>query len=372
MQGVRAGARTAAPPARAPGVRRYAFRAGSREPKALKTCTLFWSAAVLALTGTAATAQTLQTVQERGTLICGVSTGMAGFSAPDANGIWQGFDVALCRAVAAAVLGDPTAVTFVPTDRHTRFPALASGRVDLLARNTALTFSRDVGMNLSFAGISYYDGQGFLIGRELGIGSALDLDGATICVPVGTTAEQNLADYFAINNLSYEPLPVETTAEAQQQYLAGACDVYTYDISALAATRASLADPENHMILPQVIAKAPLGPVVRDDDRTWEAIVRWTLYALIAAEEYGVTSANIAEFAQGSGSPQVNRLLGVAGNGGAALGLDAEWAVRAISAAGNYGEIFATTVGEQTPIGLPRGLNALWTQGGLMYAPPFL
>ncbi len=327
--------------------------------------------AASALLAGVAQAQTLQSVLDRGELNCGVSTGLAGFSAPDANGVWQGFDVDKCRAVAAAILDDPMAVNFVPTTGQTRFSALASGEVDMLARNTTWTFTRDIDLNLTFVGTNYYDGQGFMVPRELGVSSAMELDGATVCIQTGTTTELNLADFFRANGMEYEPVPIETNAEAQQQYLAGACDVYTTDVSGLAATRASFADPGEHVILPEVISKEPLGPVVRDGDKNWEGIVRWTLFALIAAEELGVTSANVAEMAEGSDSPEINRILGSEGEFGAMLGLDSDWAVRAIAAAGNYGEIFAANIGEQTPIGLARGLNAQWTQGGLMYAPPF-
>ena len=327
--------------------------------------------AASALLAGVAQAQTLQSVLDRGELNCGVSTGLAGFSAPDANGVWQGFDVDKCRAVAAAILDDPMAVNFVPTTGQTRFSALASGEVDMLARNTTWTFTRDIDLNLTFVGTNYYDGQGFMVTREIGVSSATELDGATVCIQTGTTTELNLADFFRANGMSYEPVPIETNAEAQQQYLAGACDVYTTDVSGLAATRASFADPGEHVILPEVISKEPLGPVVRDGDKNWEGIVRWTLFALIAAEELGITSANVAEMAEGSDSPEINRILGSEGEFGAMLGLDSDWAVRAIAAAGNYGEIFAANIGEQTPIGLARGLNAQWTQGGLMYAPPF-
>jgi len=321
--------------------------------------------------GAVAAQSTLETVQARGELNCGVSTGVNGFSAPDANGVWQGFDVAVCRAVAAAVLGDPMKVNFVPTTGQTRFTALASGEVDMLSRNTTWTFSRDVDLRFTFLGVNYYDGQGFMVNRALGVSSATELDGATVCIQTGTTTELNLADFFRINNMSYEPVPIETNAEAQQQYLAGACDVYTTDVSGLAATRASFESPGDHVILPEVISKEPLGPLVRHGDEQWGDIVRWTLNALIAAEEYGVTSANLAQMAAGTNNPEINRLLGTEGNLGEMFGLDAEWAQRAIAAAGNYGEIFAATIGEQTPVGLARGLNAQWTQGGLLYSPPF-
>ena len=314
----------------------------------------------------------LDQVKARGELNCGVSTGVNGFSAPDAAGEWQGFDVAICRAVAAAVLGDSKKVKFVSTTGQTRFSALASGEIDILARNTTWTFSRDVDLKFTFAGVNYYDGQGFMVNKALGVSSAKELDGATVCIQTGTTTELNLADYFKANNMSYEPVPIETNAEAQQQYLAGACDVYTTDASGLAATRATFADPENHVVLPEIISKEPLGPLVAQGDEQWADVARWTLNALVAAEELGVTSANIEELAKGTSNPEINRLLGSGDdNLGAMLGLDKDWAKRAIMAGGNYGEIFATNIGESTPIGLARGLNALWTQGGLQYAPPF-
>jgi general L-amino acid transport system substrate-binding protein len=338
----------------------------------MKTSVFLTTLAAGALTAGLASAQTtLETVQARGELNCGVSTGVNGFSAPDANGVWQGFDVAVCRAVAAAVLNDPMKVNFVPTTGQTRFTALASGEVDILSRNSTWTFSRDVDLRLNFVGVNYYDGQGFMVNRALGVSSALELDGATVCIQTGTTTELNLSDFFRVNNMTYEPVPIETNAEAQQQYLAGACDVYTTDVSGLAATRASFEAPGDHVILPEVISKEPLGPVVRHGDDQWGDIVRWTLNALIAAEEYGVTSANLAQMAAGTNNPEINRLLGTEGNLGAMFGLDAEWAQRAIAVAGNYGEIFAANIGEQTPIGLARGLNAQWTQGGLLYSPPF-
>ena len=319
-----------------------------------------------------ASAQTLAEVQARGTLNCGVNTGLVGFAAPDANGEWEGFDVGVCRAVAAAVLGDGTAVEFVPTTGQTRFTALASGEIDMLARNTTWTFSRDVDLRFEFVGVNYYDGQGFMVPSELGVASALELDGATVCIQTGTTTELNLADFFASNNMSYEPVPIETNAEAQQQYLAGACDVYTTDASGLAATRATFEEPGAHVVLPEIISKEPLGPLVRHGDHEWGDIVRWTLNALISAEELGVTSANIAELAAAPGNnPEINRLLGTEGELGAMLGLSADWAVNAISVGGNYGELFEGNIGETTPIGLARGLNAQWTDGGLLYSPPF-
>jgi general L-amino acid transport system substrate-binding protein len=317
-------------------------------------------------------AATLDDVKARGVLNCGVTTGLVGFAAPDANGVWEGFDVSVCRAVAAAIFGDPTAVEFVPTTGQTRFTALASGEIDLLARNTTWTFSRDTDLKFEFIGVNYYDGQGFLVPKELGVSSAKDLDGATVCIQTGTTTELNLADFFRVNNISYEPVPIETNAEGQQQYLAGACDVYTTDASGLAATRATFETPEDHVLLPEIISKEPLGPLVRHGDSEWGDIARWTLNALVTAEELGVTSSNIAELsAAPTNNPEINRLLGTEGELGAMIGLDANWAANAIAAGGNYGELFEKNIGENTPIGLARGLNAMWTEGGLIYSPPF-
>jgi general L-amino acid transport system substrate-binding protein len=333
---------------------------------------IFGALTVAGLAAGAAGAATLDDVKARGKLNCGVTTGLIGFAAPDANGEWKGFDVAVCRAVAAAVLGDATAVEFVPTTGKTRFTALASGEIDVLARNTTWTFSRDVDLKFDFIGVNYYDGQGFMVPKALGVSSAKDLDGATVCIQTGTTTELNLADFFRVNNISYEPVPIETNAEAQQQYLAGACDVYTTDASGLASTRATFEDPSAHAVLPEIISKEPLGPLVRHGDDEWGDITRWTLNALVAAEELGITSANVAEMAASAGdNPEINRLLGTEGNLGEMLGLEADWAVKAISAGGNYGEIFESNIGESTPIGLARGLNAQWTDGGLIYSPPF-
>ncbi len=327
------------------------------------------TAAIIAA-GSAA-AGTLEDVQAKGHLQCGVTTGLAGFAAADANGNWDGFDVAVCRAVAAAVLGDPQAVQFTPTTGKTRFTALASGEIDMLARNTTWTFSRDVDLKFTFVGVNYYDGQGFMVPAALGVSSAKDLDGATVCIQTGTTTELNLADFFRSNNISYEPVPIETNAEAQQQYLAGACDVYTTDASGLAATRATFENPADHMVLPEIISKEPLGPLVRHGDDHWGDVVRWVLNALISAEELGITSANLAELAKGTNNPEINRIMGTEGDLGGMLGLDSEWAQRAIAAGGNYGEIFERNIGENTPIRLARGLNAQWTDGGLIYSPPF-
>ncbi|MFQ3183173.1 MAG: general L-amino acid transport system substrate-binding protein [Alteromonas macleodii] len=337
----------------------------------MKNSVLLGAMTIAGLAAGAAAAGTLDDVKARGTLNCGVTTGLVGFAAPDANGVWEGFDVGICRALAAAVLGDPNAVEFVPTTGQTRFTALASGEIDFLARNTTWTFSRDVDLKFEFIGINYYDGQGFMVPRALGVSSAKDLDGATVCIQTGTTTELNLADYFRSNNISYEPVPIETNAEGQQQYLAGACDTYTTDASGLAATRATFENPDDHVLLPEIISKEPLGPLVRHGDNEWADVARWTLNALVAAEELGVTSANIAEMANGTNNPEINRLLGSEGELGAMLGLESDWAMNAIMAGGNYGELFEKNIGENTPIGLARGLNAMWTEGGLIYTPPF-
>ncbi|WP_342077141.1 amino acid ABC transporter substrate-binding protein [Yoonia sp. SS1-5] len=338
----------------------------------MKTTVFFGALTAAGLAAGMVSAATLDDVKARGSLNCGVTTGLVGFAAPDANGVWTGFDVGVCRAVAAAIFGDPTAVEFIPTTGQTRFTALASGEIDMLARNTTWTFSRDVDLKFEFVGINYYDGQGFMVPKELGVTSAKDLDGATVCIQTGTTTELNLADFFRTNNIEYKPAPIETNAEAQQKYLSGACDVYTTDASGLAATRATFEAPGDHVLLPEIISKEPLGPLVRHGDSEWGDVVRWTLNALITAEELGVTSTNVKELgAAATDNPEVNRLLGTEGELGAMLGLDADWAMNAILAGGNYGELFEKNIGENTPIGLARGLNAKWTEGGLIYSPPF-
>ena len=318
----------------------------------------------------AATAGTLGDVKGRDVLKCGVNTGFAGFAYPDSSGRWQGFDVAICRAVAAAVLGDQDKIEFVPTTGETRFTALTSGEIDVLPRNTTWTFTRDVDLKFTFAGVNYYDGQGFMVRKDLGVTSAKELDGATICVQTGTTTELNLADYFKTQGISYQPVPIQTPAEADQQFLGGACDAYTTDASQLATQRGTYPNPADYIILPEIISKEPLGPVVRQGDDEWADVVRWTYNALVAAEEYGVTKKNIDEMSS-SENPEVRRLLGTEGDLGRMLGLDADWAKRAIAANGNYGEIFAETIGVGTPANIERGLNALWMNGGLQYSPPF-
>ncbi len=338
----------------------------------MKKSVIFGALTVTGLLAGAASAATLDDVKARGALNCGSNTGLVGFGSPDANGVWEGFDVGLCRAVAAAIFGDPNAVNFIPTTSQTRFTALASGEVDVLIRNSTWTYSRDTDLKFDWAGVNYYDGQGFLAPKALGVTSAKELDGATVCIQTGTTTELNLADFFRVNNITYEPVPVATDAEAQQQYLAGACDVFTTDASGLASTRATFENPEDHILLPEIISKEPLGPLVRHGDAEWGDIIMWTLNALVTAEELGVTSANVREMAAAAGTnPEINRLLGTEGEMGVMMGLTNDWAVNAIAAGGNYGELFEKNIGENTPIGLARGLNALWTQGGLQYSPPF-
>jgi general L-amino acid transport system substrate-binding protein len=318
-----------------------------------------------------AQAGTLEDVQARGTLNCIVSTGIAGFAYPDDAGEWHGFDIDFCRATAAAVLGDPKAIKAVTSTGKTRFTKLNAGEGDVLWRNTTITFSRDVGVKLRFHGVNYYDGQGFMVPKALGVSSAAELDGASVCIQTGTTTELNLADFFRVNGITYEPVPIETNAEARAAYEAERCDVYTTDASGLAATRTTFEDADAHMVFPEIISKEPLGPLVRQGDDQWADIARWTLNALITAEELGVNQANVAEMAAGSDHPEINRMLGSEGSLGEMLGLDADWAARAIAAEGNYAEIFERYIGSGSPLGLGRGLNALYSDGGILYSPPF-
>ncbi len=317
-----------------------------------------------------ATAGTLEDVKERGVLRCVVSTGIAGFAYPDANGVWKGFDIDFCRATAAAVLGDAGKIKAVTSTGKTRFTLLNSGEGDVLWRNTTVTFSRDVGVKLRFHGINYYDGQGFMVSKALGVSSAKELDGASVCIQTGTTTELNLADYFHANGMKYEAVTIETNDEARQNYISGRCDVYTTDASGLAATRSTFTDPENHVVLPEIISKEPLGPATRHGDDQWSDIVTWVLNATLTAEEKGVTSANIDSM-KSSKDPEILRLLGVEGSQGEELGLSKDWAYNIIKAVGNYGEIFERNIGVKTPIGLERGYNDLWSRGGLQYSPPF-
>ncbi|RMF36017.1 MAG: amino acid ABC transporter substrate-binding protein [Alphaproteobacteria bacterium] len=327
---------------------------------------------LVSLLAGAASASTLEEVRQRGRLLCGVDTGMTGFAVRTAAGDWEGFDVALCRAVAAAVFADPRAVEFVPDSSSRQLAALSEGRIDLVSRNTTWTFSRDTRLRLDFAGIYYFDRQGFILRKEMGVTSASELGGTRVCVVAGSTDALNLEDFFMTGGVEAELVEVADHDAAQEKYLAGECNVYSTDTSRLAATRATFSDPGAHMILSDFISKEPLGPVVRQTDPEWTDIVRWTLNTLIAAEELGVTSANVTEMSKGpTGNPEINRMLGTEGDFGAMLGLSPDWAVQVILAVGNYGEIFERNIGEKTPVGLARGLNALWTQGGLLYAPPF-
>ncbi len=336
-----------------------------------KLLTLALGAAAFATVSTAASAGTLDDVKAKGFVQCGISTGFPGFAFTDANGDWQGFDPAVCRAVAAAIFGDPKAVKFTPLTGKTRFTALASGEIDFLSRNTTETFSRDVDLKFTFAPVTYYDGQGFLVPKSLGVTSSLNLSGATICISTGSTTELNLADYFRANNMTYEPVPIETNAEAQEKYLANACDVYTTDASGLAATRSAFAKPDDHISLPEIISKEPRAPLSRHGDENWSDIIKWVRNVLVIAEEKGVTAANVDEMAKaGQKDPETARMLGVEGEYGAMLGLSKDWAVNVIKAGGNYSEIFERYIGKGTPIGIARGLNALPAQGGILYAAP--
>lgn len=323
------------------------------------------------LAGNAGAASTLEAVTERGELACGVAPALPGFSARDANDVWQGFDVALCRAVAAAVLGDPMAVRFVPLTGQDRFDALETSEIDLLARNLSWSFDTEVNRGIAFAGVSYHDTQGFMAHRDVGITAAADLEGATICVEAATAAEARLGEYAGRNNLAHEAFVADTHVAARDQYRARDCDVYTASTSTLAAMRAGFGDPDAHVVLSETISRDSFGPAVRDDDAAWKAVVRWVLFALIAAEEMGVTSANLDDLSDTAEDREISNLLGAEETFGDRLGLDAVWAQRAIAAGGNYGEIFASHIGEQTPIGLARGLNAQWADGGLIYAMPF-
>lgn len=332
--------------------------------------TITLTGALLAFGVTGAQAATLEDVQSRGVLNCVVSTGIAGFAFPDDAGKWHGFDIDFCRATAAAVLGDASKMKAVTSTGKTRFTKLNAGEGDVLWRNTTITFSRDVGVKLRFIAVNYYDGQGFMVNNELGVTSAKELDGASVCIQTGTTTELNLADFFHASGMKYEAVTIETNDEGRQNYLEGRCDVYTTDASGLASTRSTFTDPENHSILPEIISKEPLGPATRHGDDQWSDIITWVYYATVTAEEKGVTSANVDEMKK-SNDPEILRLLGVEGDQGKELGLSGDWAYQIIKQVGNYGEIFERNIGPDTPIGLERGLNALWTNGGLQYSPPF-
>ncbi len=335
-----------------------------------KTVSLLTAVAAAALVTGVANAATLDDVKKRGVLRCVVSTGIAGFAYPDKSGVWKGFDVDFCRATAAAVLGDSTKIKAVTSTGKTRFTKLNSGEGDVLWRNTTITFSRDVGVKLRFHGVNYYDGQGFMVNKKLGVKSAKELDGASVCIQTGTTTELNLADYFHANGMKYEAVTIETNDEARQNYISGRCDVYTTDASGLAATRSTFSDPQNHIVLPEIISKEPLGPATRHGDDQWSDIITWVYNATVTAEELGVTSSNVDKM-KSSKNPEILRMLGIEGSQGEELGLSKDWAYNIIKQVGNYGEIFERNIGKNTPIGLDRGLNQLWSKGGLQYSPPF-
>jgi general L-amino acid transport system substrate-binding protein len=326
-------------------------------------------ATTIGLAASAASAQVLNSVKQRGMLNCGANGTLAGFGLPDAQGNWTGLDVDFCRAVAAAVLDDPKKVKFVPLSAKDRFTALQSGDVDVLARNTTWTSSRDTSLGLNFTGVNYYDGQGFMVRKALKVNSALELNGAAVCVQQGTTTELNLADYFRANKMTLKTVTFATANEAVKAYDAGRCDAYTTDASGLYAERLRLTNPDDHVVLPEIISKEPLGPSVRHGDDQWFDIVKWVGFAMLDAEELGVTSKNVDEMMK-STNPKIKRLLGTEGNYGEQLGLTKDWAYRIVKHVGNYGESFDRNVGEGSPLKIARGLNRLWTKGGIQYAPP--
>src|SRR5690349_19043390 len=326
-------------------------------------------ATLVGIAGSAAEAQTLKQVQQRGVLNCGANGNLAGFGLPDAQGNWTGFDVDYCRAIAAAIFNDPTKVKFIPLTAKDRFTALQSGEVDVLSRNTTWTSSRDTQLGLNFTGVTYYDGQGFIVRKALKLNSALELNDAAICVQQGTTTELNLADYFRANKMKLKTVTFATATEALKAYDASRCDAYTTDASGLAGERLRLANANDHVVLPEIISKEPLGPAVRHGDDQWFDIVKWTHYAMVDAEELGITQANVDDQKK-SDNPDVKRLLGTEGKYGEALGLTDDWAYRIIKLVGNYGEIFERNVGQGSPMKIARGLNGLWTKGGLQFAPP--
>jgi general L-amino acid transport system substrate-binding protein len=328
----------------------------------------FGLTASLFATGASAQA-TLNSVKQKGFLTCGSNTGLAGFGQPDAQGNWTGLDVDFCRAIAAAIFDDPTKVRFIPLAAKDRFTALQSGEVDVLSRNSTMTMSRDTQLGLDFTGVNYYDGQGFLVRKKLGVASAKELNGASVCTQQGTTTELNLADFFRANNLKYEVVAFATAAETFDAYNSGRCDAFTTDASGLYSERLKAANPDEHIALPEIISKEPLGPSVRHGDNQWGDIVRWTHYAMINAEELGVTKANVDQMTKND-NPEIKRMLGSEGKFGEAIGLTNDWAFRIIKHVGNYGEIFEKNVGQGSPLKIQRGQNALWTKGGLQYAPP--
>jgi len=326
--------------------------------------------AVTAAPADAQTSPTLTKIRERGHIICGTSPGVAGFSIQDASGRWNGFDVDICRALAVAIFNDQDKAKFVSLTSKDRLIALQAGEIDVLPRTTTWTLSRNAGQGVSFTAVNYYDGQGFMVSKKLGVDSATKLSGASICVAQGTTSELNMADYFRKLGQKYEPAAFGTSEEALKAYESGRCDAYTTDISALAAVKLKLQDPDSFIILPEVISKEPLGPWVRSGDDGWFNIVRWTVAALVNAEELGVTKANVQEMAK-SNNPEIKRFLGREGKFGEAMGLSNDWVLRIVSSVGNYGESFERYLGAGSPLKLQRGPNALWTDGGLQYSPPF-
>ena len=316
-----------------------------------------------------ACAQTLKTVKDQGSLLCGVNQGIAGFSLPDDKGNWSGLDVEFCRAIAAAIFNDASKVKFVPLSSKDRFTALQSGAIDVLSRNSTWTSSRDTSLGLNFAAVNYYDGQGFMVRKALKVNSALELNGASVCTQTGTTTELNLADYFRANNMKYEVIAFATADETIKAYDGGRCDVFTTDVSQLYAERLKLANINDHVILPEIISKEPLGPAVRHGDDQWFDIVKWVHFAMVNAEELGVSSKNVDE-ALKSNQPEIRRLVGTEGAYGEQLGLTKDWVVRIVKQVGNYGESFDRNVGTGSKLGISRGLNRLWTKGGIQYAPP--
>ncbi len=317
----------------------------------------------------AASAGTLDDVKAKGFIQCGSNPSLIGFGFPDDQNNWTGFDVDFCRAVAAAIFNDPTKVKFTPLSAKERFTALQSGEIDLLSRNTTWSMSRDTSLGLKFAGVTYYDGQGFMVKKSLGVNSALNLNGASVCTQTGTTTELNLADYFKANNMTYQVVAFEKNEEVLKAYQDGRCDVYTTDQSGLYAERLKLAAPDDHVILPEIISKEPLGPVVRQGDDAWFNVVKWTYYALVNAEDLGITQKNVDEM-KTSTNPEVMRFVGKEGDFGVGIALSNDWAAQIIKHVGNYGEIFERNLGEGTKLKIARGKNALWSKGGLQYAPP--
>lgn len=326
------------------------------------------STAMMATTASAADS-TLDKVLSQGFITCGVSTGLPGFSNPNSKGEWEGIDVEYCQALAAAVLGDKSKVKYVPLTAKERFTALQSGEIDVLSRNTTWTLQRDAALGLNFVGVNYYDGQGFMVKKDLGVKSAKELDGASVCVQSGTTTELNLADYFRNTGMKYKPVVFDTAAQTSKGFDAGRCDALTTDQSGLYALRLNLTDPNVAIVLPEIISKEPLGPVVRQDDDKWFNVAKWTLNAMVNAEEYGITSKNADEMLKSS-DPNIKRILGLDGPKGKGLGIRDDWGYQIVKQVGNYGESFERTVGKGSPLQIARGANALWNAGGFMYAPP--